>query len=307
MALLGLSALGDPAQAAPTAGALHKQALEALTTSRFSQARKLWMQAYAMARDPKYLYNIARMSMELDQPVEALEHFEAFVRQVGNQRRFQRQRLNANTFIARLMRQVAVISITANQEGVRVTVDEVQLPPGPLQRSIRLRPGRHVVTAALEGHHGETRTFDLGAQTRQDITIDLKKIEHKVITKPAKLKYPLPVWLPWTALGVGLAIAAGGGGSLAVAAQKFEDFDRSVNQGSPDIELDKQGRLYRSVGIGLMATGGALAIGGLIALLLNRPKLVPVVETGNDSRTSQKRVRWRPVLGLSSVGVELSF
>ena len=80
---LALTPVVETASASPKGKALHKQALEAFKDGNYVKAKKLWEKAYQLDREPKYLYNLARLGQEMDRPVMALENFEKFLELTG--------------------------------------------------------------------------------------------------------------------------------------------------------------------------------------------------------------------------------
>ncbi len=309
-ALLALVALAfpGPVKASPRGDAKHRLAIAALKEARFAKARKLWIQAYVIDHAPKYLYNIARMSQELDRPVEALEYFEKFVREVEGQAKFARQVQRAKVLIARLSKEIARLTVSTEQSGTTIIVDEKTVGQGPLRETLQLRAGTHVITASQKGHYGQTRRVQLKEGERREVVIVLKKIKAKVkvVDRPMRVVYPLPRWLPWTAFGLGVAIAAGGGGALWYAYVKYKAYDDSVSRGQTDPHLKDLGDAGKKAGIGLLVAGGIVAVAGVVAIIVNRAKTrkVPI---GPPVRPSVSRVEVTPLIGPTSAGLRVRF
>ena len=210
------------ALASPQGEGLHKKAIEAFNEGNYKKAKKLWGEAYALDKEPKYLYNLARMAQEMDHLIEATRHFEQFLKTAPTTPKYEKLIKNAKVHLAKMLTVVASVIVIAPQMGAQVVVAGRLLGSGPLRKKVRLRAGKHVVAVTLAGHHGETRTIELAGGDKRTLRIGLKKIKARIITKPGKLKYPLPRWLPWTGLGLGLAVAAGGAGSLVVSKNTFD-------------------------------------------------------------------------------------
>lgn len=274
------------ALASPQGKGLHKKAIEAFNDGDYKKAKKLWVEAYATDKEPKYLYNLARMAQEMDHPIEASQYFERFLETAPTTPKYEKLIKNAKIHLAKTLTVVATVVVIAPQKGAQVVVAGRLLGSGPLRKKVRLKAGKHVVAVTLAGHHGETRTIELVGGDKRTLRIQLKKIKARIITKPGKLKYPLPRWLPWTGLGLGLAVAAGGAGSLVASKNTFDKYDRGVSVGNVDPDVEKSAIQYRSLGIGLLVVGGVIAGAGLIAVFLNRPKLVR--DPADDSKKTRR-------------------
>jgi len=283
-------------EASPRGKRLHKQAVDAYGDGNYVLAKKLWERAFARDREPKYLYNLGRMAQEMDRPVLALTYFERFLKLAPGTAGYRKLKQRAVKHARALRRRVATLTVVTEQSGVRVFVDRKSLGTGPLRSSVRLGSGSHVVSASMRGHYGITKTLELTGGERRTFTIRLSKIKPKVITKPGKMKYPLPRWLPWAGFAAGLAIVGGGAGFLVGAKNKFNEYDRLVGIGTIDEALEKEAIKFRSLGTAFLIIGGVLAGTGLLGVLLNRPKLV---DAGADESIGREapRLQITPVIG----------
>jgi len=269
VALLAASVV--PAGASPRGEKLHKQALVAAEAGSFVKAKKLWEEAYRLDNEPKYLFNLGLIAEESDKPLEAHTYYERFLKKAPDKPAYKALRVKATARVQALGMKLATLEISATQPGVQVFVDQRTVGTGPLQQPMRLVAGEHLVVATLAGHHGQTRKVKLVGGQTQKIEIVLKKID------AGKMRYPMPRWLPWTVLGGGLAIALAGIVPMVVQVKAYKDFNDSivypgVPNGDPSLKK-KADRIYAS-GIALLAVGGAVAVGGLVMVLLNRPKVV---------------------------------
>jgi tetratricopeptide (TPR) repeat protein len=288
-----VAASAAPAGASPRGEKLHKQALVAAEAGSYVKAKGLWEEAYRLDAEPKYLFNLGVIAEESDKPLEALTYYERFLKQAPDTPAYKALRVKATARVKALGMKVAILEISATQPGVEVFIDQRAVGKGPLQRSMRLSQGDHLVVATLAGHHGQTHKLKLmGGQTRK-IDLVLKRIE------AGKVSYPMPRWLPWTVLGGGLAIALAGIVPMVLQVKAFDDYNDSIIPGlvpNGDLSLKKKGdRLYAS-GIALLAVGGAAAVAGLVMVLLNRPKAVreepKTVETFIGPGSVSMRVRF---------------
>ncbi len=302
---------GD-AMASPQGTGLHKKALEAFNDGDYKKAKRLWVQAYTLDREPKYLYNLARMAQEMDHPIEVIRYFEQFLQNAPKTPKYKKLIKNARVHLGNMLKRVGTLRIIAPQTGAQVVVAGKLLGAGPLNTQLRLKAGKHVVAVTLRGHHGETRTIDLAGGDRRTLRIKLKKIKARVIIKRGKLKTPLPRWLPWTGLVLGLGIAGGGAGAMVVAQNAYNKYDDSIPSGNYDTDAYDKGVLYRKIGVGLIVVGGVVAGVSFIGLLLNRPRLVKSDDGDADtkkaslSRPSRPQLMVVPVIGRTT-GVAVTY
>ena len=221
------------------------------------------------------------MAQEMARPVEALGYFERFLAAVPRTRKYAKLINNAEGHVTALKKQVATLEVVIPQRGASVFVDQRALGVGPLKKTIRLSPGRHLVSVSLHGHQTETRAVEISAGARQQTTVVLKPIPTRVkvvVARKSRVVRRMPRWLPWTILGVGVAVGLASAGPLVMAKKQFEEYDNSVAIGQEDLSLKTWGERNRSAGYAMIAIGGAIAAGGVVTLILNLPRRVPVKE-----------------------------
>lgn len=270
---LGMAALAPPAVASPRGDKLHKQALAAAEAGSYLKAKKLWQEAYQLDKEPKYLYNLGVIAEESDKPVVALGQYERFLKEAPDKPAYRALRTKAKARVAALLQRVAILEVAAEQPGVKVFVDQRAVGTGPLKHSVRVAPGEHLVVASLAGHLSQTHNLKLKAGERRKVVLRLKKIEAAKST----MRYPMPRWLPWTLLGGGVAIALAGIIPMAMQVKAYDDYDDSIDPvllPKGDLDLKRRADAIYGAGIALLAVGGAVAVAGVITILLNRPKLV---------------------------------
>jgi tetratricopeptide (TPR) repeat protein len=301
VALLAASAM--PASASPRGEKLHKRALAAAEEGSFREAKGLWEEAYRLDREPKYLYNLALIAEESDKSLEALTYYERFLTGAPNRKAYRRLRVKARARVKVLLQRVAILEVVAQQPGVEVFVDQRAMGKGPLRLSMRLTQGKHLVVASLAGHHGQTHKLKLLGGQKRKIVIVLSKIRPRVIKQKAQMRYPMPRWLPWTILGTGLAVAVAGIAPLVMQVQAYKDYNDSIDPPllpKGVLSLKRKADTLYKTGIALVAVGGAVAVGGLLAVLLNRPKLV-------HKKPKERRGAVETFVGPGSVALRIRF
>jgi hypothetical protein len=129
-------------------------------------------QAYAIFPSPKIHFNIAQTLNELGRPLEALDHYERFVRELPEAQSPEQWRL-AHEQIFKLQGAIATVEIQCNVVDAQVTVDGQPAGLTPLARSIRLMPGPHALVIAKAGHERQVieSAFKAGDAVTQRIKL----------------------------------------------------------------------------------------------------------------------------------------
>jgi hypothetical protein len=120
--------------------------------------------------------------------------------------------------------------------------------------------------------------------------------------------YPAPRWLPWTTAGVGGAVAFGGLAFWFAGRSQMDEFEADFARVCPTgCSLADQPQLAReqdsaklkgTIAVTMMASGGVLAIGGLVwGRFINRPRRilpnVPNLEVQPTPGGVAAQVGWR--------------
>lgn len=189
LAVLGVSGSGW----APT---LHAQEPGAAVATETNQARELFQsgvqryeagqykealadfeRAYALKPHPLVQVNIANCYDKLNQPADALNHFEAFL---ASPEGSPAQREEVRTAVARLSQSAGKISIRATPPGAAGVIDH-QRTAQPLQW---VSVGRHRVDVSAEGYEPATRVVDVHAGETVDVHVELAASQGPVPTPP---------------------------------------------------------------------------------------------------------------------------
>jgi tetratricopeptide (TPR) repeat protein len=293
------------------AARLHQRAAKAAVSGDYVGASRLWRKAYELTKAPKYLYNLARIADETDRPSKALRLYKKFLRvTIEKARKYRQLRSRSETHIRALEKRVATLVLDVPQKGASVFLDQRSLGMGPLRHRAWLDPGQHVVTVKMVGHHGETRQFSVAAGDEKELTVTLRKIKPKVVTK-VRMKYPFKRWISWVVLGAGAALAIAGIGPLAYGAKQLDKFDEYVKDQPPgsatDASLKRSGERYRDAGIALLVIGGVTALGGVLMAVFNRPRQVPVTTNEGEPVRPSSGVSVAPRFGRGEWGLTVEW
>jgi hypothetical protein len=169
--------------------------------------------------------------------------------------------------------------VSCTQQGTQLTLDGTPWFACPGTKRRRVMAGEHVVVGEKPGFMTQSRRVVLAGATATKLAIDLLPIDAVV-----KLEYPSPRWLPWTVAGGGLAIAGAGLAFWLAGKDKMTTFEQDFTKTCPpgcDFRAMPQlanaydrAKLYGGIGTGMMVSGGAIAVGGIIWLIVNRPRRV---------------------------------
>ena len=104
-------------------------------------------------------------------------------------------------------------------------------------------------------------------------------------------KYPYRRWIPYTVTATGLAIGLGGLGVWLLGRGQMTDFETAFARDCPmgcmkDLsdrpllrDVRDSAELKGTIGITMVITGSAVAVGGIVMTVLNRPqRILPKVE-----------------------------
>jgi hypothetical protein len=247
-------------------------------------ARDAFQRSYDLEPGWRALNGIALTYQEQGRFVDALATYEKLIKEFDAVLS-DAQRTTVTGRIATLETRVAVVDLTANQPRVAVSIDSEEIGTGPLRRTIRLLPGRHVVVATLAGHQTLTKTIVLAPAEKLTLALTLETERVVVKVEQARLARRFSRRTPWLTLGSGAALFAIGGIFHAVSARDFGNFDDSVaaTSGSPpmavpgDAALRDRAVLERRLAIGSYVLGGLTAIAGAVLFGINQPRPIDVV------------------------------
>ena len=293
-------AQGAP-DAARAAGREQAQALlargnEAARQGSYLEALELFRQAYAAFPSPKIHFNLAETCHELGRLVEALDHYEAFVRDVGREE-MPEQWARARERINKLQGETATVQLQANVVGALVNVDGKPAGETPLTRPLRLLPGPHTIVVTKAGYERQVVELTLAAGATASPRLKLLTEDEAAASRRAyqqleasrratqerlqreqddarrqreRTRRALEL-SGWAALGTGVALAIVGG-SLGIASRQESSKVEGAAAGTAWTELQPhyhRATQFRTgawaaagVGAGLALTGGRSSTSG---------------------------------------------
>ncbi len=183
--------------------------------------------------------------------------------------------------------QIAALEVSCSEPRARVTLDGQDLLACPGATRRHVIAGRHQLVAYKSGFLTVTRDFTSTGGAAQSIDLRLVRL-----ADAARIDGPWDPWKPWaiTAGGAGLMLA---GGLLQLKAES--DMDRhdadlerlcGGNGCAPDAipesvsDRKSLALLENKLAIGAIVAGGAVAVGGLVGVYINRPRTILPGESG---------------------------
>ena len=156
VALFGFAkpANADTDSVTPVARQHYEQGVMAFDSKRFEQARGEFLQAYALKRHPAVLLSLAHSELRSGHSEDAGNHFQQFVREYNAAT--EDQRTNALRGIAEAKKKSGFLVIIVDAVGADVKIDGAAAGKAPLIDPVFVKPGKHVLTATVQGRSGST-------------------------------------------------------------------------------------------------------------------------------------------------------
>jgi len=276
------------------AQALLVEGNDLLSQGRYLDALAAFRRAFEAFPSPMLHFPLAQTYHELGRPLDALDHYERFVRSV-TQKDSPAQWALAHQRIFALQGAIARLEIQTNVVEAEVTVDGRSVGMTPLDQPIRFLPGAHVVIVARPRYERAIIEVNLRAGEALSRRVELVLEEEAVKRRAAALLEAqrraaqerlqraaeaerrrqqrtrrLLRTSGWLTLGVGLTTATLGGCFGLLARSEYSAVadagrDQLWRDVSPNYD---RGETYRQVFFYGLGIGGALAIGGGVLMAL---------------------------------------
>jgi hypothetical protein len=271
--------------------------------ARYEEAYREFKAAYAISPSWKILGNLGLCAMKLERDGEAIQAFKRYLAEGGEQIEAD-EKAQVERDTRTLETGVVLVTIESDPPGA-IFVDE-RLPdagsavvnrygPSSEKIAIGVRPGRHRITARLEGYQDAPWNLDATPAGKFENTFKLEKIPEAVgpgggpttgpgqigPTTPVPAERPVPTSV-FIVGGLSVALAAGGGvvGFLATDKNKqYKELNSDLHSDA-DIEeakgLKEDGEMLNLIADGLFA-GAVVGAGVAVVLYATRPTKSPTV------------------------------
>ncbi len=149
-----------------------READRAYTESDFARALELYRRIDALDSTVKTRLKIADCLSELGQLSEAYDAFDALQRSAGTTLD-KKDKDRIEQALSNLRTTTAVLTVHVTEADAHLTVDGVDIGTGPLERSVRRKPGRVSVLVTKSGFDPWTKEIDISAGEEKQATVDL--------------------------------------------------------------------------------------------------------------------------------------
>jgi hypothetical protein len=201
---------------------------------------------------------------------------------------------------------VGTIDATCDQSDVNVLLDGKPWFTCPGRREQRVLAGEHLIVGMREGFVPDTRRIFITGGAKASRRVTLVTIESAV-----RYEYSSPRWLPYAVAGVGVVVGASGAAFWVAGRREMDRFDADFAEACSmprgcDADLDTTdgerllraqrdgARLHSQIGVSMIAAGSAIAIGGVVWVLLNRPKrILPELDVPPTRDGVTARISWQ--------------
>lgn len=261
----------------------------------FPEAAAKYRQALEHWDHPAIHYNLALALMDFDQPTEIHRHLVAASLH-GPAPLDEAKYKHALDYKAFLEKQLVWLDVTCDEPGATVTLDGRTLFESPNHFRGLIHPGLHSLVAVKPDRvFIDDKPRALRLEPGTSARVSLKLYPPSEVTR---YRTRWPDWMPWTLMGSGLAVAAGGGLLQWQTQRSYNALDAQVTDcrgciPSPEMmALRTRGDRMQGAAMGAYALGGAGVVAGAVLLYLNRPQAYLV-----NPETGQETVSITPMLG----------
>lgn len=252
----------------------------------YGEASEAFREAYALKKSYKIWFNIAQSEAASNQLGLALEAFERYLAEGGDDVTYERRDYVLKE-LERLRSLVGSLNVVAPDDAV-VFVDDRERGRMPLIGLLKVTAGVvHTIRVVKDEESLIERKVKVSGGETLTITVRASELEPKPKEPEAENAEPdapaqeqpepgskLPAW-GWSTLGVGAALLIGGGVTGGIALSLNGDIeDNCPNGDCPPAyhdDLDKRDALAITTNV-LLATGGALAATGAVLLIVHATK-----------------------------------
>ena len=299
-----------PVEKQQAAARFFEEGNQALKQSLFTEAEEHYRKALDLWNHPAIHYNLALTLLNLSRPAEVYEHMMESM--VYGKVPLEEPRYNHAKMYTEGRRAANAWVTVTTSPGVSVA-----LTTGEHLKKVReghfeglVRPGDHIFIATKPGENYLPTKVVRTLAAAENVQLEIKVYTTEERTRPVRL---WATWKPWSVVGAGAALAAGGGLLHLQARKNYLNFDKGVEvcakpqaEGcKPSSELASmrtRGDTLRKAAVGTWVASGAAIVTGVVLVYVNRPQrqIVDVDENGQLLAVT-------PLVGGGTRGVLASF
>ena len=287
----------EPSEPIESARAHFKLGVDFYRERNYRAALIEFQRAYAASPHYKLLYNLGQASLELQEDSNGIDYFTRYLRE-GAAEISDERKAEVQENIARLRARLATITVTTNQAGAEIYVDETRIGVAPLSEPVKVSVGRRRFVAVKQGLPDAERVIDVAAGDQLAVELEFKdrpqELDIASLEKAlnAKQEDSGPSAALITGLGTGgVAVAATTFSILTMIAQRQYDDELQVETTPEDLERLRDDANTKALVADIL--WGATAVGAGVTVVLM------LTEGGEEREPSVK-------LNVSPMSVRLS-
>lgn len=287
------------------ANALFAEANQLFAQQAHAPALEKYRAAIALWDHPLIEFNLAVTLIRLDRYLEAADALDKALRFAAAPFPSPEQYQQALDYQKLVSGRIGTISASCEQPGATMSLDGKPWFTCPGTQSRRVLVGNHVVAGEAKGFMTVSRAVMIVGGDSSSGAYKFLPMDQLVT-----LEYPSPRWLPWTVTGTGAAVALGGLAFWVAGNNQMDQFHRDAAMicGTPGCSMNLDANaterqlasqrdgayLKNHVGIAMMSVGGAIAVGGVVWTIVNRPRRVlPELEVAPTAGGASARASWQ--------------
>jgi tetratricopeptide (TPR) repeat protein len=229
--------------------------------------------AYQASPHYKLLYNLGQASLELQEDSNAIGYFNRYLAE-GEREIPDERKTEVSQTIVRLQARLATITVTTNQPGAEIYVDQTRIGISPLKASVKVSVGRHKFVAIKSGFSDAERVIDVAAgdstalelEFKDPPQIDVSSLQRAENALARREETPMSPAV-WTGIATGaLGVAAGSLSILTMVAQG--DYDDQKKLQTTRSELDRMRDDAKTKALIADVLWGATIIGAGVTVVL---------------------------------------
>lgn len=258
-----------------------------------------FQRAYAASPHYKLLYNLGQASLELQEDSNGIDYFTRYLRE-GAAEINEERKAEVQENIGRLRARLATVTVTTNQAGAEIYVDETRIGVAPLSEPVKVSVGRRRFVAVKHGFPDAERVIDVAAGDQLAVELEFKdqpqELDIASLEKAlsAKQEDSGPSAALITGLGTGaVAVAATTFSILTMVAQQNYDDELQVETTPDDLEQLRNDANTKALVADIL--WGATAVGAGVTVVL-------MLTEGSSEKPDKASVG----LNVSPTGIRLS-
>lgn len=262
----------------PEVEARFKKGVELFKEADFRAALVEFRRAYDISKNPKILYNIAKVEFQLTNYVAAISTYEKYLSEAASIIDDARRK-EVQDELPKLRARVASATISTNVSGATVFVDDEAVATSPLESPVLLNPGVHRIAVSKDGFATASRRVEVagGDAFVVDITLAAEPSIERVDAPSPVSSDGTSIWRT-TGIIVGAAgvVALGIGAGFGLSAKSKNDEAAGMCTGNAcrdprAISLTDDAHSAATASTIAFIAGGVLVAGG-VGLFFFGPK-----------------------------------